>query len=161
MRQSKIFGRSLLEVDKSAQREESTSIGLLNPKILKGNLLVRYVVFVINSMLSHSFRVYLWLKELIKTMESRIRNFIRTANVNNDTLVIVSWKQSCRSIKDGSLGLKILKCYKVCLMKLTMYFLDSDFQWARILRLRAMNGNLINTSYFEQQFGMLSSIMLV
>jgi len=43
MRLPKTFGGSLLEVDRYGLKEESTSIGLLNPKILDGSLLVRYV----------------------------------------------------------------------------------------------------------------------
>ncbi|KAL4199033.1 hypothetical protein AMTRI_Chr03g142910 [Amborella trichopoda] len=60
-------------------------------------------------MLIHSFAIYQWPANLIKEMETQMRNFIWTGNRELSKRITVSWDKVCKPINEGGLGLRRLR----------------------------------------------------
>lgn len=73
---------------------------------------------VVQSLLLHSFRVYLWPLSLIKQLHCWARNFILSGDYLARKMALVSWDQICAPKQEGGLGLKKFDILnKSCLLK--------------------------------------------
>lgn len=57
----------------------------------------------------YSIMIYSWPVSLIKLVEGWCRNFIWNVDISKWKLVTVAWKQCCKAVKDGELGMHSLK----------------------------------------------------
>jgi len=69
---------------------------------------VQLVKYVIQGMLIHTISIYVWPVSLLKDLEKSIRNFIWSGDIDRRKLVTVSWKNLCKPIEEGGLGLRSL-----------------------------------------------------
>ncbi|XP_019425135.1 PREDICTED: uncharacterized protein LOC109334017 [Lupinus angustifolius] len=98
---------------------------------------VELIKSVILSMLVFSFHVYSWPYQLIKKLDSCIRNFIWSGDINTRKMVTVSWSQVCSTSKVGGLGIRsLLKLNKAALTKLAWELRHSKRDWAVLCRSR-------------------------
>jgi ribonuclease HI len=98
---------------------------------------VQLVQSVIHGMLLYSFRIYSWPRSLIKHLDSCIRNFVWSGNIDTKKLVTLSWDKVCSPISSGGLGLRRLKdMNKAGCIKLLWELIKSGKQWATTLRSR-------------------------
>ncbi|XP_019422999.1 PREDICTED: uncharacterized protein LOC109332473 [Lupinus angustifolius] len=108
----------------------------------KGSLLsimgrVELVRSVIQSMLLYSFHIYAWPAQLLKEIDSSIRNFIWSGDTKTRKIVTVAWAKICIPKKAGGLGLRsIKKIHQASLIKLAWNMLNSNQQWAAFFRER-------------------------
>ncbi|XP_019430885.1 PREDICTED: uncharacterized protein LOC109338180, partial [Lupinus angustifolius] len=98
---------------------------------------VELVRSVIHSMLSYSFHIYAWAYQLIKFVDTSIRNFIWSGDTKIRKLVKVAWKKVCQPLKVGGLGLKSIKNLNhAALLKLAWEMSYSNQEWATFYRKR-------------------------
>lgn len=96
---------------------------------------------VIQGMLIHSISIYSWPKQLLKEMETWIRNFIWSGDVAKRKLVTVSWRKTCKPILEGGLGIRSLcTLNESANLKLCWDFINSSEDWARLLRSKVLRG---------------------
>lgn len=89
----------------------------------------------ITSMLLYSFQVYAWPVSLLKTIESQMRNFLWSGDINTHKLVTVAWSQVCKPLVEGGLGLKsIVKLNEASMLKLMWDFVFSNSHWVVFMR---------------------------
>ncbi|XP_019432196.1 PREDICTED: uncharacterized protein LOC109339236 [Lupinus angustifolius] len=104
---------------------------LLKLSAWKGSLLsimgrVELVISICQSMLVYSFHVYKLPAQLLKGVDSKMRNFIWSGNTEAQKIVTVAWNQVCSSTSVGGLGLKFIKLMnKSALLKLAWDSSDS------------------------------------
>lgn len=67
---------------------------------------IQLVKSVVHGMLAYSFQIYVWLISLIKTLDSWIRNFVLSGNIDNRKLLTVPWHSVYKPVEDGGLGVK-------------------------------------------------------
>ncbi|MCI07725.1 putative ribonuclease H protein, partial [Trifolium medium] len=103
---------------------------------------VQLVKSVIQGMLVHSFSIYSWPNNLINEMERWMRNFIWSGDVTQRKLVTVAWKKVCSSFNEGGLGIRSLSMLNQANnLKLCWDLIQSNLQWAHLLRSRVLNGS--------------------
>ena len=108
----------------------------------KGKLLsmagrVQLVKDVFQSMLLHSFSVYLWPSSLLKHLVVCARNFIWSGDVATKKLVTVSWRKLCCPKKEAGLGLRDLPALnKAALLTLSWNTLTANTPWGVFARCR-------------------------
>jgi len=96
---------------------------------------------VIQGMLIHSISIYSWPKQLLKEMETWIRNFIWSGDIAKRKLVTVSWSNACKPILEGGLGIRSLCTLNDSAnLKLYWEFFNSSEDWARLLRSKVLRG---------------------
>ncbi|KAL8473704.1 hypothetical protein ACS0TY_030522 [Phlomoides rotata] len=65
---------------------------------------------VIAALLVHSMMVYFWLRSLLKTVETAMRNFLWKGDISKkNTSCSVSWARCCSPIDEGGLGIRSLR----------------------------------------------------
>ncbi|XP_019429718.1 PREDICTED: uncharacterized protein LOC109337244 [Lupinus angustifolius] len=102
---------------------------------------VDLVKSVTQRMLIYSFHIYSWLSQMIKQLDTSIRNFIWSGDTTQRKLTTVAWKQVCLAIKVGGLGIKSIKILnKAAMLKLTWEMLSSSHTWAKFYRQRFGKG---------------------
>lgn len=76
-----------------------------------------------HSMLTYSFHVYQWPKELLKRIDHWIRNFIWSGDVDSRKHVIVTWKHVCKPFEERGLGLKsVTSINRAAMLKFGLVF---------------------------------------
>ncbi|XP_019431188.1 PREDICTED: uncharacterized protein LOC109338411 [Lupinus angustifolius] len=104
---------------------------------------VELVRSVIQSMLSYSFHIYAWPNQLLKFVDTSIRNFIWSGDTKIRKLVTVAWKKVCQPLKVGGLGLKSIKNLNhAALLKLAWEMSYSNQEWATFYRQRFGSYNM-------------------
>ncbi|XP_058757247.1 uncharacterized protein LOC131630489 [Vicia villosa] len=95
---------------------------------------VLLVKTIIQSMMVHNIAIYDWPSSVIKSIEASSRNFIWSENVDQNKLVIVSWKKCCSKTTEGGLGIISLNHYnKATNLYLCWQFLNKDKAWSNML----------------------------
>jgi hypothetical protein len=103
---------------------------------------IQLVKSVIQSMLIYSITTYSWPVSLIKEVELYMRNFIWSGDLMVRKHVTVSWHKVCSPIDEGGLGIRSLSTInKASNLKLFWELLNSDNQWANLLRSRVVRKN--------------------
>ena len=103
---------------------------------------VQFVKSVIQSMFTHTMSVFSWPTSLLREIEKWIKNFIWIGDINKRKLVTVAWKKVCVDTEEGGLGIRSLICLNQATnLRLCWELLNSEEQWAEILRSRAIRGN--------------------
>jgi hypothetical protein len=98
---------------------------------------VQLIRSVIHGMLIYSFHIYMWPKTLLKRLDSWIRNFIWSGDVNTRKICTVSWKKICSPYSAGGLDLRSLSnINSSLLLHLCWKLLSSNDQWASMCRAR-------------------------
>ncbi|KAL6221415.1 hypothetical protein ACLB2K_009166 [Fragaria x ananassa] len=116
----------------------------------KGKLLsiagrVQLVKDIFQSMLLHSFSVYLWPSSLLKYLAVCARNFIWSGDVAIKKLVTVSWKQLCCPRNEAGLGLRHLPALnKAALLTLSWSILTASTSWGVFARDKWLNHVIID-----------------
>lgn len=124
-------------VDKSKLRLASWKANLLS---MTGRLqLIKYVV---QSMMVHYIFVYNWPNSLIKQITSWMHNFIWSGNMDQKKIFTVVWKNCCKSLKDGGLGLRSLNAINSATnLNLFWQFVKGGLCWTDLLASRVKRGN--------------------
>ena len=100
---------------------------------------VQLVKSVIHNMLLHCITIYSWPVNLIKDLESWMRNFIWSGDVEKRKLVTVAWHKVCTPTKEGDLGIRSLsKINEGANLKLCREMMQSNLPWAQFLRNRVL-----------------------
>lgn len=103
---------------------------------------VQLVKSVLFSMLNHSMSIYSWPVSILKDIEKWIRNFIWSGDTTTRKLVTVAWKKMCKPYLEGGLGLRsIISLNEAYNLKLCWDMMQSNEDWAKILKCRAIKGN--------------------
>jgi hypothetical protein len=103
---------------------------------------VQLVKSVVYSMIQHTIAIYCWPASLIKSLESLIRNFIWSGDVNQRKLVTVAWHKVCKPTSQGGLGIRsISQINKGASLKFICDFLNSSEDWALLLKSRVLRKN--------------------
>ncbi|XP_019431608.1 PREDICTED: uncharacterized protein LOC109338759 [Lupinus angustifolius] len=111
---------------------------------------VELVKSICQSMLVYSFHVYKWLAQLLKWVDSKMRNFIWSSNTEVRKIVNVAWNQVCSSTSFGRLGLKSIKLMnKSALLKLAWDMLSSQQEWASFYRERFCCNRIVPPRYHK------------
>ncbi|XP_019435927.1 PREDICTED: uncharacterized protein LOC109342391 [Lupinus angustifolius] len=98
---------------------------------------VELVKSVMQGMLIYSFHIYNWPSQLLKHLDSYIRNFIWSGDVKVKKLVRVAWYKICNHAKVGGLGLRSLKTInQAAMLKLAWDMLSSNQEWAGFFKKR-------------------------
>ncbi|GAU28861.1 hypothetical protein TSUD_21990 [Trifolium subterraneum] len=121
----------------------------------KGSLLsiigrVQLVKSIIHGMLVYSFHIYAWPKSLLKKLDSWIRNFIWSGDVNTKKICTVAWRKICRSLDEG--GLDIHSLYSInnsLMLHLCWKFFSSNDQWVVMCRSRYLKFGLPKNSFLK------------
>ncbi|XP_019459974.1 PREDICTED: uncharacterized protein LOC109359738 [Lupinus angustifolius] len=91
----------------------------------------------IQSMLSYNFNIYAWPNQLLKFVDTSIRNFILSGDTKIRKLVTMAWKNVCQPLKVGGLGLKSIKNLNhAALLKLAWEMSYSNQEWATFYKQR-------------------------
>ncbi|CAL0306454.1 unnamed protein product [Lupinus luteus] len=110
---------------------------------------VELVKSIIQSMLLYSFHIYKWPKQLLRSLDSKIRNFIWSGNTEISKMVTVSWSTVCLQQKDGGLGIRsIMGINRAALLKLTWDMITSNHDWAIFYRERFGYNRVASPRYF-------------
>jgi hypothetical protein len=103
---------------------------------------VQLVKSVVQSMLLHCLTIYSWPIKLLKYLEKWMWNFVWSGEINKRKLVTVSWYKVCKPIKEGGLGIRNLThINEVSNLKNCWDILQSDLQWAQLVRSRVLRNN--------------------
>jgi hypothetical protein len=93
-------------------------------------------------MLIYSITTYSLPVSLIKELERYMRNFIWSGDLMVRKNVTFSWSKVCSPIAEGGLGIRSLSAInKASNLKLFWELLNSDNQWANLLRSRVVRRN--------------------
>ncbi|CAI8601165.1 unnamed protein product [Vicia faba] len=97
---------------------------------------------VILSMTVHYITVYNWPASTIKNIETWMRNFIWSGNVDKRKLVTVKWKICCKNLKEGGLGIKSVKTFNdAANLHLCWRFLKDSKGRSKVLAARVRRNN--------------------
>ncbi|XP_024177848.1 uncharacterized protein LOC112183741 [Rosa chinensis] len=119
-----------IHLQATADKAKSRLVGWQG-KLLSMAGRVQLVHDVFQSLLIHSFSVYLWPSSLLKHLSTCARNFIWYGDLSKRKLVIVSWRQVCVPKKEGGLGLRDLKSLNLAaLISLSWSTLTSGSIWS-------------------------------
>lgn len=89
-----------------------------------------------------SMSIYSWSVSILKDIEKWIRNFIWCGDTTKRKLVTVAWKKMCKPYLESSLGLRyIVSLNEAFNLKLCWDMMQSNEDWANILKCRAVRGN--------------------
>ncbi|MCH80766.1 putative ribonuclease H protein, partial [Trifolium medium] len=108
----------------------------------KGSLLsimgrVQLVRSIIHGMLINSFHIYRWPKNILKKLDTWVRNFVWSGDVTTRKICTVSWIRVCTPYSNGGLDLRALSNINASLMLLLCWKLCSNNeQWAVMCRAR-------------------------
>lgn len=103
---------------------------------------VQLVKSVIQSMFIHTMSVFSWPTSLLREIEKWIKIFIWSGDINKRKLVTIAWKKVCVDTEEGGLGIRSLICLNHATnLKLCWELLNSEEQWAEVLRSRVIRGN--------------------
>jgi hypothetical protein len=124
---------------------------------------VQLVKSVIQSMLIYSVSIYSWPVSLLKSIETWSRNFIWSGNISQKKLVTVSWKKICVPMDEGGLGLRsLISINEAANLMLCWEFLNTDEDWAHILRSRVLRGQKANNHHiFSSLWSSIKSEMTI
>ena len=105
---------------------------------------VTLVKSVIQSMLVHSISIYCWPKKLLREIESWSRNFIWSGDISKRKLVTVSWKETCKPLSEGGLGIRsLILLNESTNLKLCWDLLNSQEDWAIMIRSKVLRGRRV------------------
>lgn len=105
---------------------------------------VTLVKSVIQGMLVHSISIYSWPKKLLKDIETWTRNFIWSGDISKRKLVTVSWKNTCKPLSEGGLGIRSLYTLNESTnLKLCWDLLNSQEDWAILIRSKVLRGRRV------------------
>ncbi|XP_019435167.1 PREDICTED: uncharacterized protein LOC109341679 [Lupinus angustifolius] len=91
---------------------------------------VELVKSIIHSKLTFSFQVYNWPVNLLKRMDSCIRNFIWSGDTQVKKLVTVAWHKVCCPVSEGGLGIRSLSAMnQAAILKLAWDMRCSSQEW--------------------------------
>jgi len=133
----------------------------------KGSLLsimgrVQLVKSIIHGMLVYSFHIYMWPKRLLHQLDSWIKNFIWSGDINTRKVCTVSWKIMCRSWAAGGLDIKPTHLINESLMlHLAWQFSAGTSNWAALLRQRFLKNGTPLQHYFQSSVWGVSKIIWV
>lgn len=108
----------------------------------KGSLLsvmgrIQLVKSVIHGMLFNSFHVYAWPVSLLKTVDTWLRNFIWSGDIDARKIVTIAWRKVCSPALVQGLGVRsIRQMNEVAPLRLCWNLLSSRSQWASFLKAR-------------------------
>jgi ribonuclease HI len=103
---------------------------------------MQLVKSVIQGMLVHTMTIYSWPISLLRDLERWIKNFIWSGDITKKKLVTVSWKKVCAPLEEGGLGIRSLVSLNAASnMKTCWELIQSDEQWAIVLRSRVLRSN--------------------
>lgn len=95
-------------------------------------------------MLVHCISIYNWPASIIKVIETWMRNFIWSGNLEKKIFMIVTWKTCCKSLKEGKLGLKSLKTFnEASNLHLCWKFCQDNNNWPILIAFRVRWNNII------------------
>jgi ribonuclease HI len=120
---------------------------------------LQLVKSVVQSMLVYSISVYSWPVSLLKEIEKWLKNFIWSGDLSQRKLVTVAWKKICKPLSEGGLGLRsLIILNEASNLKLCWDFLQSNEQWATLLKDRVLRGNnCINHHVFSSIWSSIKS----
>ncbi|PNX77655.1 hypothetical protein L195_g015173 [Trifolium pratense] len=111
---------------------------------------VQLVKSIIHGMLIYSFHVYLWPKNILKKLDTWIRNFVWSGDINTKKICTVAWKKVCNPYAAGGLDLRPLSNINVSLMLLLCWkLLSSQDQWALLCRARYIKDGIRTRSFLN------------
>lgn len=97
---------------------------------------------MIHGMMLYCILVYTWPSTLLKKVDTWIRNFIWSGDVNKKMVVTVAWHGVCTPKLERGLGLRSLKhVNKAAALTLCWELIQSDLQWATLLRARVLRND--------------------
>jgi hypothetical protein len=103
---------------------------------------VQLVKSVVQSMLLHTMNIYSWPVSLLRDIERWMKFFIWSGDINKRKLVTVAWKKVCATFEEGGLNVRSLNALNEATnIKLCWDLLQSQEQWAQIIRSRVLRGN--------------------
>jgi len=103
---------------------------------------VRLVKSVVQSMLLHTMNIYSWPVSLLKDIERWMKFFIWSGDINKRKLVTVALKKVCANFEKGGLNVRsLIALNEATNIKLCWDLLQSQEQWAQIIRSRVLRGN--------------------
>jgi len=98
---------------------------------------VQLVKSIIHGMLVYSFHVYLWLRRLLRSLDTWIKKFIWSDDVHTRKVCTVSWKVLCRPWSQGGLDIKSTRLINdASMLKLAWDLFSSNSQWAVLFKRR-------------------------
>ncbi|PNY15137.1 hypothetical protein L195_g011827 [Trifolium pratense] len=104
---------------------------------------IQLVRSIIHGMLIYSFHIYLWPKNILRKLDSWIRNFVWSGDVSTLKICTVVWKQVCVPFNAGGLDLHPLSNINSSLMlHLCWKLVLSSEQWAVMCRARFLRDGL-------------------
>lgn len=101
---------------------------------------------------------------MLKMLDSWIRNFLWSGDIDARKMVTVSWKVVCNPVEYGGLGIRSLKSINTAAMlKLSWDILSSDKQWVCFLKARFLRSISMITYYVQSSIwpGVKSSFPIV
>jgi len=103
---------------------------------------IQLVKSVIHSMILHTILIYSWPSSLIKDIERCLRNFIWSGDLEKRKLVTVAWHKCCLPYSEGGLGMRSISVLNdASNLKMCWDLINSDDQWAKLLKQRVIRGN--------------------
>lgn len=109
---------------------------------------VQLVKSIVHGMLVYSFHIYLWPKQLLRLLDSWIRNFIWSGDVLKRKVCTVSWSIMCRSWAEGGLNIKPTQLINEALiLKLAWDLRAKNNQWTALLKRRYFTHGHPNMRY--------------
>lgn len=114
-------------------------------KVLSMASRVQLVKATILSMLIHCLSIYSCSGSIVKRIETWMRNFIWSGNIEKKKTIIVAWKICCKKQNEGGLGIPSLKAYNTATnLQLCWKFLNDTKCWSNLLKARVLrNGRII------------------
>lgn len=107
-----------------------------------GFQLVPFLLSTLEFQIYHSFHVYCWPSAVRKEIDRHIRNFIWSGDPIVKKICIVAWKQLCKPVKEGGLGIKSLKSLsEAVLLKISFELIASNKECATFLRSKFFHHN--------------------
>ncbi|XP_039686942.1 uncharacterized protein [Medicago truncatula] len=111
---------------------------------------VQLVKSIIHGMLVYSFHVYLWPRRLLRLLDSWLKNFIWSGDVNTRKVCTVAWKVLCQPWNEGGLDIKPTRLINEALiLKLSWNLLATDSRWSNLLKRRYFSNGMPSSRYFK------------
>jgi len=93
-------------------------------------------------MLLHTINIYSWPVSLLRDIERWMKFFIWSGDINKRKLVTVAWKKVCATFEEGGLNVRsLIALNEATNIKLCWDLLQSQEQWAQMIRSRVLRGN--------------------
>ncbi|XP_058733807.1 uncharacterized protein LOC131605476 [Vicia villosa] len=109
---------------------------------------IELVKSTIQSMLTHSMSVYSWPTSLLRDLEGASRNFIWSGDTAKRKIVTVDWKNICKPISKGGLGIRsFLGLNEATNLRLCWDIFNSKEAWTYILKQRILKHNRLRKSH--------------